>query len=346
MKQLLGLTVEELQSELRELKQPAYRAMQLQQWLYRNTPFEEMSNLPGELRRELSEKYLEGYAHIVNKQTSVDGTTKYLLQLDDGNTVETVFLPHDYGNTVCVSTQIGCAMGCKFCASCKDGLVRNLTAGEILAQLTAVSADQKAQRVGRVVLMGMGEPLQNTDAVLRFIQLAGDSNGLGIGQRNISLSTCGVVDQIDRLADENLQCTLAISLHAPTQEKRESIMPSAKKYHLTDIVSAAERYYQKTGRRITFEYALIKGVNDTVQDLNAMVRLLRPLHTHVNIIPLNATGGELYGPSKRAAYAFADQLTKRGVPATVRRTMGQDIEGACGQLRQRAMQDTKRTMEV
>lgn len=334
MKQLLGMTLEELQNELRSLGQPSYRAAQIQQWLYLNTPFEEMSNLPAALREELREKYEEGYAQIVEKKSGKDGTTKYLLELTDGNTIETVFLPYDYGNTLCVSTQVGCAMGCKFCASCKDGLIRDLTAGEMLSEVTAVSKDQ-GERVSRIVLMGMGEPLKNTDQVLRFLSLASDKDGLGIGRRNMTLSTCGVVDQMDRLAEESPQTTLAVSLHAPSQAKREKMMPSAKKYPIQDIVDAAERYFEKTGRRVTFEYALVRGVNDSEQDLRQLAKLLGPLHTHINIIPLNSYG-DLKGPTRKQAYAFADRLTKLGVPATVRRTMGQDIEGACGQLRQRA----------
>lgn len=335
MKQLLGRTTEELREDLRILGQPSYRAVQLQQWLYQNVPFEDMLNLPKSLRDSLRNEYSEGYAKVLDRQKSQDGTTKYLMQLSDGNTVETVFLPHDYGNTLCISTQVGCAMGCKFCASCRDGLIRNLTAGEMLAQITAVNADQQPGKVNRIVLMGMGEPLQNTDAVLRFLRMANDPDGLGISQRNVSISTCGVVDQMDRLANEGVQATLAVSLHAPDQAKRETLMPSARKYELHDIIEAAKRYYNKTGRRVTFEYALIHGVNDSQADLNALARLLRPLHTHVNVIPLNGTIGNMRGPSKRDAYAFADRLTKMGVPATVRRSMGRDIEGACGQLRQR-----------
>lgn len=336
MEKLLGKTEHELRDALKALDQPAYRAAQVQQWLYQNTPFEEMSNLPLQLREKLRETCDEGYGKILDKRVSEeDGTTKYLIELSDGNTIETVFLPHEYGNTLCVSTQVGCAMGCKFCASCRDGLIRNLTAGEMLSEVTAVASDQNS-RVSRIVLMGMGEPLQNLDEVMKFIALANDPKGLGIGQRNITLSTCGVVDQMDRLAQMNPQITLAVSLHAPTQEKREKIMPSAKKYEIHEIVDAAQRYFETTGRRVTFEYALICGVNDTEQDLAQLAQLLKPLHTHVNIIPLNSYG-ELHGPNKRAAYTFADKLTKMGVPATVRRSMGQDIEGACGQLRQRTM---------
>lgn len=333
MEQLLGKSTDELRDALRDLNQPAYRAAQLQQWLYQNTPFEQMTNLPASLRTELRDTYNEGYAQIIEKKSSKDGTVKYLLKLRDGNTIETVFLPYDYGNTLCISTQVGCAMGCSFCASCRDGLVRNLTAGEMLSEVTAVAADQGG-RISRIVLMGMGEPLHNIDEVLKFLSAASDPQGLGIGRRNITLSTCGIADGIDRLADESPQTTLAVSLHASAQDQREQIMPSAKKYKLEEIVEAAKRYFEKTGRRVTFEYALIRGVNDTEQDINRLARLLKPLQTHVNIIPLNSYR-DLQGSTRKQAYSFADRLTKLGVPATVRRTMGQDIDGACGQLRQR-----------
>lgn len=339
MKQLLGEDTAELREDLRALGQPAYRAAQVQRWLYEGVPFEEMTNLPKSLREKLRETYSEGYAKIREKKTSADGTTKYLLEFEGGSMAETVYLPYDYGSTICISTQIGCAMGCSFCASCKNGLERSLTAGEMLAQIIAANADQK-KRVSRVVLMGMGEPLQNTDNVLWFLKLANSPDGLGIGQRNMTLSTCGITDQIDRLADENLQITLAVSLHAPDQLKREKLMPSAKKYRIDEIIDAAKRYFEKTGRRVTFEYALIHGVNDTEHDAAALARRLAPLNTHVNLIPLNSTG-DMHGCSRQQAYAFADRLARHGVPATVRRSMGRDIEGACGQLRQRALQEEK-----
>lgn len=339
MRALLDQSTDQLKGTLQQMGEPAYRAKQVEQWLMKGIPFEEMRNLPKALQEKLQEQTSEGYARIAQKRESADGTVKYLLALEDGNTVETVFLPNDYGNTLCVSTQVGCAMGCKFCASTTGGLVRNLTAGEMLSEVIAVNKDRGGGRqVDRIVLMGMGEPLANYDNVVTFLRRVINPDGLGIGQRNISLSTCGVVVGMDKLAEEDLQLTLAVSLHSPFQDEREKLMPSARKYELSRILDAAKRYFDRTGRRVTFEYALIAGVNDRKEDLNELVRLLKPLHTHVNIIPLNASGA-LEAPTKSACHAFAAKLTNAGVPATVRRSMGGDIEGACGQLRRRALEE-------
>lgn len=337
MQTLLGSNQDELKQYMSELGEPGYRAGQIGRWLYQNVPFEEMSDLPLALREKLRQNADEGYVHQLEKRSSADGTTKYLFELADGNTIETVFLPKEYGNSVCVSSQVGCAMGCRFCASTKGGLVRNLTAGEMLAQITAVAADQKAAgRIGNIVVMGMGEPLANEENLVRFIRLASSPQGLGISQRSITVSTCGLIPKIGELADEDLQITLAISLHSARQAEREKLMPSAKGNPLPELIRAASEYFDRTGRRVTFEYALIEGVNDTDADLQALTELLSGLPCHVNIIPLNATG-ELAAPSKRRVYAFASALEQRGVPATVRRSMGNDIEGACGQLRQRTL---------
>lgn len=335
MQTLLGSDHRQLASYLADLGEPAYRAGQIEKWLYQNVPFEDMSNLPAGLRSRLRDEASEGYLRMLERRSSEDGTTKYLFALADGNTVETVFLPKEYGNSVCVSSQVGCAMGCRFCASTKDGLVRNLDAGEMLAQVTAVAADQRAAgRIGNIVVMGMGEPLANMDNLVRFVRLASAPEGLGISQRAITVSTCGLTEQIRKLANEDLQITLAVSLHSARQDEREKLMPSARGNPLPDLVAAARDYFDRTGRRITFEYALIEGVNDTDADLEALSSLLQGFPCHVNVIPLNASGS-LAAPSRRRVHAFAEALGRRGISATVRRSMGSDIEGACGQLRQR-----------
>ncbi|MBD5560878.1 MAG: 23S rRNA (adenine(2503)-C(2))-methyltransferase RlmN [Clostridia bacterium] len=337
MQTLLGKNPQELKESLTQMGEPGYRAGQLSKWLYQNVPFESMSDLPASLREKLRRETSEGYLKMLEKRTAADGTTKYLFELPDGNTVETVFLPKEYGNSVCVSSQVGCAMGCRFCASTKDGLVRNLSAGEMLAQITAVAADQRdAGRIGNVVVMGMGEPLANEENLVRFVRLASSPEGLGISQRALTVSTCGLIPAIRRLAEEDLQITLAVSLHSARQDEREKLMPSARANPLPELIQAAREYFEKTGRRVTFEYALIDGVNDTDADLDALTDLLGGFPCHVNIIPLNASGS-LAAPSKRRVYAFAEALGRRGISATVRRSMGSDIEGACGQLRQRRL---------
>lgn len=337
MQTLLGSDQQELKQFFSSLGEPAFRAGQVEKWLYQNVPFEQMSNLPMSLRGRLRSEADEGFVRQLDRRSSADGTTKYLFELRDGNTVETVYLPKEYGNSVCVSSQVGCAMGCRFCASTKGGLVRNLSAGEMLAQITAVAADQRENgRIGNIVVMGMGEPLANQENLVKFIRLASSPDGLGISQRSITVSTCGLIPKIGELAEEDLQITLAVSLHSARQEEREKLMPSARSNRLPELIEAAREYFQKTGRRVTFEYALIDGVNDTDADLEALTKLLSGFPCHVNIIPLNPSG-ELAAPSKRRVYAFADALEKRGISATVRRSMGSDIEGACGQLRQRSL---------
>lgn len=337
MQALLGKSREELKDYLTSVGEPGYRAQQLEKWLYQNVPFEEMSNLPAPLREKLRSEAEEGYLKLIEKAEAKDGTVKYLFQLADGNTVETVYLPKDYGNSICISSQVGCAMGCKFCASTQNGLVRNLTAGEMLAQITAVNADQgEEKRVNHIVVMGMGEPLANLDNLLSFLRSASSPDGLGISQRSITVSTCGLIPAMQKLADEKLQITLAVSLHSALQKEREKIMPAAKGNPLPDLVKTARGYFDKTGRRITFEYALIEGVNDRREDLDALQKLLGGFPAHVNIIPLNSWS-EMHAPSQRRVYAFAEELERRGIGATVRRSMGSEIEGACGQLRQRRL---------
>lgn len=346
-KRLLDYSIEELKTELADMGESAFRAGQIMKWLTLGVPFADMTNLSKELREKLAETYTEGYAKTLEVLESADGTKKFLFEMQDDATVESVFMQKDYGNTVCVSTQVGCRMGCTFCASGADGLRRNLSAGEILSQVVAVNALRK---VNNIVLMGMGEPLDNYDNVVKFIRLVNAKEGLNIGQRGISLSTCGIVDKIYALADEGLSVTLSISLHAATDEKRQEIMPTARKYKIGDILAAAHAYFQKTGRRVIIEYVVLGGFNDTPADAAALKLLLqgesrrsrerRPsggggMNCHINLIPVNGREGE----RQKNAYVFLGLLEKEGLSATVRKSMGGDIEGACGQLRQRHLKD-------
>lgn len=343
MQTLLGRDEKDLKEYLTSIGEPGYRAGQLRNWLFQNVPFEEMSNLPSALREKLRRDASEGYLKLLEKTGAQDGTAKYLFELSDGHTVETVFLPKSYGSSVCVSSQVGCAMGCAFCASTGNGLVRNLTAAEMLAQVTAVGADQRTEKpVRHIVVMGMGEPLANIENLLSFIRSACADDGLGISQRSVTVSTCGLIPGIRALADEKLQITLAISLHSAIQKEREKIMPSAKGNPLPELIQAARMYFEKTGRRVTFEYALIAGVNDRQEDLDALTHLLSGFPCHVNVIPLN-DWSNLHAPPRRSVHAFASSLERRGIKATVRRSMGSEIEGACGQLRQRRLDDAKET---
>jgi len=327
-KRLLDCTIEELKTELTDMGESAFRAGQVMKWLAQGVPFADMTNLSKELREKLDGTYVEGYANTLEVLESADGTKKFLYEMQDGQTVESVFMRKDYGNTVCVSTQVGCRMGCTFCASGKGGLQRNLSAGEILSQVVAANAVGK---VNNIVLMGMGEPLDNYDNVVKFIRLVNAKEGLNIGQRSISLSTCGLVDQIKALAGEGLSVTLSISLHAATDEQRRQIMPTANKYKIEDILAAAHAYFQKTGRRVIIEYVVLNGFNDRADDAAELKKLLRGMNCHINLIPVN--GRE--GARQKHAYAFLGLLEKEGLSATVRKSMGADIEGACGQLRQR-----------
>ncbi len=331
---LLDFDTEGLKLELARMGEPAFRAGQIRKWLNLGAPFENMTDLSIKLRERLRDSFEEGYAHTLEKLSAADGTKKYLFRLHDGNTVESVYLPKDYGNSVCVSSQVGCARGCSFCASCRDGLLRNLSAGEILSQIIAVNRDNTGGEINHIVLMGMGEPLDNYENVLRFLRLVNDEAGLNVGKRGISLSTCGITQNIYRLAQDFPGITLSISLHAASQQKREEIMPSAKQYFIDDIVDAARTYFKTTGRRVIFEYALISGFNDGELDAQQLSSLLRGFPCHVNVIPLNDTG-VLKAPKKGEVYAFCEKLVALGLSATVRRSMGADIEGACGQLRSR-----------
>ena len=339
---LSGFDTEGLKKVLADCGQPPYRAKQLREWVNRAVSFDKMSNLPKPLSATLAEKYSVTAVEIIKKLISRDGTVKYLFALGDGNVVEGVLMRYKYGNTLCISTQVGCRMGCAFCASGIDGLIRNLTAGEILGEVLEVNRDEggtpEKRAVTNVVLMGSGEPLDNYDNVTSFLRLLNDKEGLNISERNVSLSTCGITDNIKRLADDGFSVTLTISLHAADDETRKKIMPTANKYKIADIVSAAKYYFEKTGRRYIFEYSLIKGVNDGKDNMLALAKLLKGLPCHVNLIRLNYVKEKGLKGSDNAE-EMKKILENEGISATVRRTMGSDIDGACGQLRRRFLND-------
>lgn len=320
--------------------EPKYRARQIYRWVHQKgaASFEEMTDLPRELRRKLHIISSPGALQPMAKKTAADGTTKYLWGLMDGHAVESVFLPHDYGNSICVSSQVGCRMGCRFCASAIGGLVRNLTAGEIYAQVTGVQADA-GERISSIVLMGSGEPMDNLAQVSRFIGMITSPDGLHIGARHITLSTCGVVPGIRELALKKPQITLSVSLHAPDNEIRDQIMPINKKYPIEVLMEACREYTAITNRRVTFEYALIDGFNDSSEQADKLSGLLRGVLCHVNLIPLNEVKERQFKRSGPATVrVFKEILEKNGVAATIRREMGADIDAACGQLRRRAME--------
>lgn len=332
---LLDLQLEELQNELKSMGEPAFRAKQVRGWLSKGVSFDGMANLPESLRAKLKERFTDGFAKTERVLTSADGTKKYLFAMEDGNTVESVFMPNNYGNSVCLSTQVGCRMGCVFCESCKNGFIRNLSAGEILSQYIAMNTDAgQGRNVANIVLMGMGEPLDNYDNVVAFLKLVHESETYNVSYRNISVSTCGIVPRILQLSDENLPVTLCISLHSPFDERRREILPAAKAWSVAEIIGAAKTYFEKTGRRFIIEYALMDGFNNRREDVQELRELLRGLACHVNLIPLNATTGSAHrAPSKKDVYAFLGQLEREGLSATVRRSLGADILGACGQLK-------------
>ena len=337
---LRSMTLEELSSVLKELNQPAFRAKQVFTWLHKGvTSCGEMTNLPQSLRDALDEKYPLLPPKVVRKQESQkDGTIKYLWMLSDGNCVETVLMRYHYGNTVCISTEVGCAMGCAFCASTLGGLVRRLEPREMLEQVMFTQIDSGLP-ISHIVLMGIGEPLDNYDNVLRFLHLVNSEQGMNISMRHISLSTCGLVPKIDKLAEEKLQLTLSVSLHAPNDTIRNTIMPVNKAYPVDALLDACRRYYQKTGRRISFEYAMIDGVNDTVEAAKELIQKLKGMGAHMNLIPLNHVEESPLKPSsKQAISRFQKLLEDAGIPATVRRSLGGDIDASCGQLRRKYTQ--------
>jgi 23S rRNA (adenine2503-C2)-methyltransferase len=335
---LLDMKLDELEAYVQSFGQPKFRAKQIFTWLHqqRVTSVDEMTNLPQKFREQLKEAAAVTTMKEVIKQESVDGTIKWLWELHDGATIETVLMRHDYGNSVCVTTQVGCRMGCTFCASTLGGLVRNLAGGEIVEQLLNVQRflDTKNERVSSVVLMGSGEPLENYDSAMKFIDLINDPNGLGIGARHITVSTVGLVPAIRRLADEKRQITLAISLHATRDEIRSAMMPINKAYSIDQLLDACKYYFKQTGRRISFEYALVGGKNDELEHARELAGLLGHLDCHVNLIPVNYVPERNYTRTpKDQIRAFVNELQRLGVNATVRREKGHDIAAACGQLR-------------
>ena len=341
---LKSMTQPEIGAVLKELGQPAFRAKQVYSWLHKGVrSYDEMTNLPKGLRDVLSEKYPIHPPEVVRKQESArDGTIKYLWQLKDGNCVETVLMRYHYGNTVCISTEVGCGMGCAFCASTIGGLVRRLEPYEMLDEVLFTQIDSGLP-ISHIVLMGIGEPLDNFDNVMRFLELVNSEEGMNISMRHISLSTCGLVPKIDELARRKLQISLAISLHGPNDEIRGKIMPVNKAYPIDVLLDACRRYYAATSRRIHFEYAMIDGVNDSEANAKELLRRLKGLPAHVNMIPLNHVEESPLKPSsKTAVAAFQKILEDGGVTATVRRTLGGDIDASCGQLRRKYNKETKK----
>ena len=336
MTDIKSMTLPELRDLLQGLGEPAFRGKQVFSWLSRGvTGFDEMSNLPLFLRERLKETCALSVPKAVRKQASArDGTIKYLWELADGNCIESVLMRYRHGNTVCISSQVGCRMGCAFCASTIAGKVRDLTPGELLDQVIFTQKDSGAP-ISNIVLMGIGEPMDNLDAVLKFLELVNHPDGLNIGMRHISLSTCGVLPGIRRMAELGLQLTLSVSLHAPDRETRSRLMPVNRAYDVEDLFAACHDYFGKTGRRISFEYAMIDGVNDQDWQADLIARRLRGMPGHVNLIPLNDVAESPFRPSRRTA-AFQKRLESHGITATVRRSLGGDIDAACGQLRRKA----------
>ena len=337
MMHLKSMTAQEIGAVLKDLGQPAFRAKQVFSWLHKGVKsYEEMTNLPKALRDILSEKYPIYTPEVLRKQESQkDGTVKYLWRLEDGNCVETVLMRYHYGNSVCISTEVGCKMGCAFCASTLGGFVRQLQPHEMLDQVLFTQLDS-GHPISHIVLMGIGEPLDNYDNVMRFLELVNDPEGMNISMRHISLSTCGLVPMIDQLAEKKMQITLSVSLHAPSDDIRNTIMPVNKAYPTEQLLDACRRYYQKTGRRISFEYAMIDGVNDTPEAAKLLIRRLKGMSAHVNMIPLNHVEESPLKPStKQAISRFQKMLEDAGIPATVRRSLGGDIDASCGQLRRK-----------
>ena len=342
-KDIRSFTYERLKEEIIRLDEKAFRADQIFDWLHKKgaDSFDEMTNLSEGLRKKLSENYEIYSAKPVKVLTSSDGTRKYVMGLNDGNVIETVLLKYDFGNSICISSQVGCRMGCKFCASTVDGLVRGLFASEMLSQVYSVEKDC-GERISHVVVMGSGEPLDNMDSLTGFVDLITDSRGKNLSGRNITVSTCGLVPQIRALADRNYAFTLALSLHAVNNEKRQKIMPIANKYPLEEVIDACRYYFDVTGRRITLEYSLISGVNDTDEDVEGLSAIASRLDAHVNLIPVNPIKErQLVKKKKKDAILLKNKLEKKHINVTIRREMGRDISASCGQLRRDFLKDHK-----
>ncbi len=340
MDNLLNYTLEELKVWMKENGESALRGKQILSWVYKGiNQFDDMKNIPKSLISKLNENFIIELPKIIEVYKSeIDGTEKFLLGFKDGNLIESVLMRYKHGNSICISTQIGCRMGCKFCASTLEGRIRNLTTGEILSQVLVVQ-NHIGERISNIVLMGSGEPLDNYESVVKFLEVVSAEYGLNIGQRHITLSTCGIVPKIYELADKEYSITLAISLHAFSDEKRKEIMPIANKYSIEQILEACKYYINKTNRRITFEYALVKEVNDSKEDAKALGKLLKGMLCHVNLIPVNEIKENTYKrSSKKSIEDFSEILKSYGIEVTTRREMGSDINAACGQLRRSYME--------
>ena len=337
-----SLTLEELTQEIKGLGEPAFRAKQLYEWMHVRMAgdYDDMSNIPKAHKEKCREHFeYTSLKQVRMQESALDGTRKFLFGLADGNVIESVWMEYRFGVSVCISSQVGCRMGCRFCASTLDGLERNLRPSEMLDQIYAMSRIL-GKKVSRVVVMGSGEPMDNYDNLLRFIQLLTDENGLNMGQRNLTVSTCGIVPRIRQLAEQHLQINLALSLHASNDAKRKQLMPIANEYSLTEVMDACRYYFDQTGRQLTFEYALVGGVNDTEEDAAELIRLLKDLNCIVNLIPVNPIKERNYTETGHSqVVAFKNKLEKSRINVTIRREMGRDIDGACGQLRRRHLNE-------
>ena len=343
MTDVKSMTMEELKEFMAKIGEKPFRAKQIYAWLHQQlvTSWDEMTNLSKSLREKLSAYPITALTQADVRISKIDGTRKYLFQLEDGNVIESVLMRYHHGNSVCISSQVGCRMGCRFCASTIGGLTRCLKPSEMLDQIYRIQADT-GERVANVVVMGTGEPMDNYDNLVRFVRILTDENGLGISQRNVTVSTCGIVPKMYDLAEEKLQITLALSLHAPNDEKRQELMPIANKYSMDEVLDACRNYFDKTGRRIAFEYSLVAGVNDSEEDARQLAGRIKGINCHVNLIPVNPIKERSYVRSTRQAVEnFKIKLEKYGINVTIRREMGSDIDGACGQLRKSYMEKTE-----
>ena len=340
MTDIKSMNKEELKNLMTELGEKPFRAKQIYSWLHEHlvTSYEEMGNIPGKLKEKLKAYPIVALEMVDEQISAIDGTRKYLFRLSDGNVIESVLMRYKHGNSVCISSQVGCKMGCRFCASTIGGWTRNLLPSEMLDQIYRIQSIT-GERVSNVVVMGTGEPMDNYDNIVRFVHLLSDEGGLNISQRNITVSTCGIVPKIYELAKEKLQITLALSLHAPNDEKRRELMPIAQRYSMDEVLDACRNYFQETGRRITFEYSLVAGVNDSDEDARELSSRIHDINCHVNLIPVNPIKERSYRRSTHLAVEnFKIKLEKCGINVTIRREMGSDIDGACGQLRKSYME--------
>lgn len=340
MTDIKSMTKDELKNLMTELGEKPFRAKQIYSWLHEHlvTSYDEMGNIPGKLKEKLKDYPIAALEMVDEQISAIDGTRKYLFRLSDGNVIESVLMRYKHGNSVCISSQVGCKMGCRFCASTIGGWTRNLLPSEMLDQIYRIQSIT-GERVSNVVVMGTGEPMDNYDNIVRFVHLLSDEDGLNISQRNITVSTCGIVPKIYELAKEKLQITLALSLHAPNDEKRQELMPIAQRYSMDEVLDACRNYFQETGRRITFEYSLVAGVNDSDEDARELSSRIHDINCHVNLIPVNPIKERSYRRSTRQAVEnFKIKLEKCGINVTIRREMGSDIDGACGQLRKSYME--------